>query len=118
MIRVPDAVIQTGPGYDNDPYAGETGEDFFMGKLFWFTGKDGFCSTAREWHIFLAGITAGLKAKTLENVPDCPPLWVDEMQYFNTPAMIVNVIKCQWPSIVVVITSLTTALASGFIKIG
>lgn len=92
------------PGYDFDPYdtQGERAEGFFIGRVIGkFTGEsDGFCSTYREWHIMLAGISAGFKAPTFGQVPDCPPLWQDESQYFNTPAMVANVIKCQWPAIV------------------
>lgn len=105
------ATPQTGrAGYDFDPYddAGERAEGMFVGKLIGkFTGEtDGFCSTYREWHIFLAGISAGLKAGTLSAVPDCPPLWQDEAQYFNTPAMIANVVKCQWPTVALVLAGL------------
>jgi hypothetical protein len=105
------------PGYDYDPYdtPGERAEGMFIGK--WIgkiTGNpDGFCSTHREWHILLAGISAGLKAGTLSQVPDCPPLWMDEMQYFNDPAMIANVVKCQWPGVVTVIGGLIAANAAG-----
>jgi hypothetical protein len=98
------------PGYDYDPYdsPGERAEGMFIGKLIGkFTGEaDGFCSTYREWHIFLAGISAGFKAATLGQVPDCPPLWQDEAQYFNTPAMVANVVKCQWPTAALVLAGL------------
>jgi hypothetical protein len=104
-------------GYDYDPYdsPGERAEGFFIGKLIAkFTGEpDGFLSTTREWHILLAAIPAGLKAGTLSAVPDCPPLWQDEAQYFNTPAMIANVVKCQWPGVVTVIAGLIAANAAG-----
>ena len=101
------------PGYNYDPYKDETAEDFFIGKLISKVTGDpyGFLSTAREWHIFLAGIAAGARARTLENVPECPPLWRDEKQYFDTPAMITNVIKCQWPSIVTFIAAMGTKAA-------
>ena len=112
-------VTITGPGYTTDPFntPEERAEGFFVGAFVGkFTGeKDGFLSTYREWHILLAGISAGARAKTLENVPECPPLWADEMQYFNIPAMVVNVIKCQWPTITLVIMGLT-AKASGVIN--
>jgi len=94
---------ETGPGYTTDPYntPEEHAEGYFIGSFVaGITGNpDGFCSTSREWHIMLAGIKAGAKAGTLEQIPDCPPLWQDEMQYFNTAAMVTNVIKCQWPAI-------------------
>jgi hypothetical protein len=105
------------PGYDYDPHdsPGERAEGFFVGKLIGkFTGEtDGFCSTSREWHIFLAGISAGLRAGTLEQVPECPPLWQDEMQYFNTPAMVANVVKCQWPGIVTVLGGIAALNVAG-----
>lgn len=104
----PVATTVTGrPGYEYDPYdsPGERAEGMFVGTFIGrFTGEtDGFCSTYREWHIFLAGISAGFKAPTLGQVPDCPPLWQDEAQYFNTPAMVANVVKCQWPTVAAVI---------------
>lgn len=115
---------QTGPGYTEDPYdsPGERAEGMFVGKIinmvlkpFGLDDPAGFCSTYREWHILLAGIVAGLKAGTLEQVPDCPPLWKDEMQYFNTPAMVANVLKCQWPSLVAMIGTLTALKTAGVV---
>ena len=105
-MMVEEVSTKTGPGYDSDPYdtPGERAEGFFVGVLFSkFTGPDGFCSTSREWHIMLAGITAGLKAGTLSAVPDCPPKWTDEKQYWDMPAMIANVFKCQWPAVVTLV---------------
>lgn len=111
-------ITSTGrPGYDYDPYdsPGERAEGMFIGRILGkFTGDpDGFCSTYREWHILLAGVSAGLKAGTLSQVPDCPPLWMDEMQYFNTPAMLANVLKCQWPGVVTVVGGILAANAAG-----
>lgn len=95
-----------GPGYTTDPYKDEGDAPFFLGTMFaGLTGDaDGFISTYREWHIMLAGIGAGLRAKTFENVPECPPLWEDEKQYWDVPAMVANVVKCQWPTVATVIS--------------
>jgi hypothetical protein len=108
QYSVPVTTTVTGrPGYEYDPYdsPGERAEGMFIGKLIGkFTGEtDGFCSTYREWHISLAGISAGFKAPTLGQVPDCPPLWKDDAHYFNTTAMVANVLKCQWPTVAAVI---------------
>lgn len=99
---------QTGPGYTDDPFKGEENTPFFLGALIAkVTGDpDGFISTVREWHILSKAIPAGLKAKTMENVPACPPLWADESQYWDTPAMAANIIKCQWPTVVVVLSGI------------
>jgi len=99
-----------GNGYTYDLYAGEENAPFFIGTFIGkITGNEGgFISNYREWHILLKAVWAGARAPTLENVPDCPPLWLDEEQYWNTPAMIVNVIKCQWPSIAVFLAGLGT----------
>ena len=96
---------QTGNGYTFDTFAGEENAPFFLGTIIGkFTGNPGgFISNYREWHILLAGIVAGAKAPTLDNVPECPPLWKDKAHYFDTPAIIVNVAKCQWPTIAVVL---------------
>jgi len=108
VLGVP--VQQTGNGYTYDNYAGEESAPFFLGT--WIgkiTGNPGgFISNYREWHILLAGCVAGVKAATLSNVPDCPPLWLDEQQYFDTPAMVVNVVKCQWPTVSLAIAGLAT----------
>ena len=100
------------PGYEFDPYRDESGEveDGFTFLFVKWTGKGGLFSTWRERHIGIAGIVAGLKAGTLENVPDCPPLWADECQYFNGCAMIANVLKCQWPGIIATVTAGIAAL--------
>jgi len=116
-MMIETAPSQTGPGYAEDPYdsPGERAEGFFIGNIISkFTGEsDGFCSTYREWHIFLAAVTTGLRAKTFENVPECPPLWKDERQYWDMPAMIANVIKCQWPGVVAVIGGLAGLKIAG-----
>lgn len=112
--------VQTGrPGYDYDPYdsPGERAEGFFVGALFgkalsWIGPRigiatlddpSGFLSTYREWHISIQGLYAGFRAKTFGDVPECPPLWSDESQYFEGFAMFANVVKCQWPTVAVLI---------------
>jgi hypothetical protein len=127
-------VTITGPGYTEDPYntSGERAEGFFVGTLFgkvlgWLGKRigiptlddpSGFMSTYREWHISLAGVWAGLRAGTFADIPECPPLWQDEIQYYRGFAAFANVVKCQWPTVVVVITAITGAVSSGWIKIG
>ena len=110
----------TGPGYTEDPYNsdGEKVEGFFVGSLvnlalkpLGLSDPSGFCSTYREWHIMLAAINAGLRAGTFENIPDCPPLWRDEMQYWNMPAMVANIVKCQWPTVTVVLSGILVKYA-------
>ena len=105
-------IIMEGNGYTFDNYASEGDAPFFLGTwIAKITGNEGgFISNYREWHILLAALWAGARAKTLENVPDCPPLWVDEEQYWNTPAMLVNVIKCQWPSVSLFLGALGTKI--------
>jgi hypothetical protein len=102
-------------GYDYDPYddGSERAEGFFVGVLF---GKilstigskfgiptlddpSGFLSTYREWHIACAGAWAGLRAGTFADIPECPPLWQDEIQYYRGFAAGFNVLKCQWPTV-------------------
>lgn len=107
------------PGYDFDDYdtPGERAEGFFVGVLFgkllaWIgrllgiatlDDPSGFLSTYREWHIFIQGLYAGFRAKTFGDVPECPPLWSDESQYFEGAAMFANVVKCQWPTMALVL---------------
>lgn len=107
------------PGYDFDPYdtLGERAEGFFVGVLFgklvgWvgravgfptLSDPNGFLSTYREWHISLAGAWAGLRAGTFADIPECPPMWTDEIQYYRGFAAFANVIKCQWPTVAVVV---------------
>ena len=109
-------------GYDFDPFdsPGEKVEGFFIGTMIGkFTGEtDGFLSTYREWHIFLQGMYAGFRAPTLGAVPECPPLWQDEAQYFQGPAMVANVIKCQWPSLAVGIGAIGLGSYTGIIPPG
>lgn len=117
----------TGPGrngYDFDTFEGENEEGFIVGQIiskilfaFGLVDKNGFCSTAREWHILLDAISAGLEATTLGDVPKCPPRWIDEQQYWDLPSKITNCIKCQWPSVVAFGTALLGALISGVLKI-
>ena len=85
-------------GYEYDPYdtPGEHAEILTMhGKVMY----DGPFSTYREIHIGIRGTSAGLRAGTLSNVPECPPLWQDEGQYWDGCAMIANVIKSNWPGV-------------------
>lgn len=102
------------PGYDFDPYdsPGERAEGMFIGRMIGkVTGESGgFCSTYREWHILLAGVSAGFRSPILGQVPECPPLWQDEAQYFNSAAMVANVIKCQAPTAALVLAG---AVATG-----
>lgn len=92
----------TGAGYTVDPYKDEGAEvDDVISKLFEpISGKGGILSTWRERHIAIAGACDGLKAGTLADIPKCPPLWVDEAQYYEGFAAIFNVAKSQWPGIV------------------
>lgn len=79
------------PGYDFDDYnTPEEHAEIFVwkGKVIW----DGAFSTYREIHISIRALYAGLKAGSLSAVPDCPPLWEDEGQYW-TIAMLANVAK-------------------------
>ncbi len=124
----------TGPGYTEDPYntPGEKVEGFFVGKLVGSTlgwigrhvgiptldDPSGFLSTYREWHISMAGVWAGLRAGTFADIPECPPLWQDELQYYRGFAAFANVVKCQWPTFIGGITIITGAIASGLIKVG
>jgi hypothetical protein len=120
------------PGYDFDPYdtPGERAEGFFIGKLFGgilakigkvlgiatLDDPCGFLSTYREWHISLAGAWAGLRAGTFADIPECPPLWTDEIQYYRGFAAAANVLKCQWPTVAVVLLGLG-ANAAGVIPV-
>jgi hypothetical protein len=109
-------------GYDYDPYdtPGERAEGMFIGNLLGkFTGEtDGFCSTYREWHIFVRGMYAGFRGPTMGAVPECPPLWRDEAQYFEGAAMATNVIKCQWPTVVAGIAAVGLGTYTGIIPAG
>lgn len=102
-------------GYTFDPYKDEGAEcDDIISHLFEpMTGRGGLFSTWRERHIAIAGASAGFRAGTFSNVPDCPPLWQDEAQYFNGMAMVINVVKCQWPTILVVLGLLGAKTVTG-----
>jgi hypothetical protein len=117
-MMIDEVPTETGPGYTEDPYDSpeERAEGFFVGSvvgLIPILKDSSFCSTAREWHILLAAVNKGFKVKTLENIPDCPPKWTDEKQYWDSPAMIANVLKCQWPGVVAVIGGLVGLKAAG-----
>jgi len=104
---MPDAPLNR-PGYEFDPYKDEGGEveDSISQATEKYVGKGGILSTWRERHIALAGVWAGLRAGTFSDIPECPPLWMDEIQYYHTAAMVFNVLKCQWPTVAVVIAAL------------
>lgn len=85
-----------------DPYdtPEERAEGCFVGhianiflKAFGLADPEGFCSTYREWHIFLAGLWAGFKAAQFADIPDCPAMWYDEQQYYAGGAILANVWK-------------------------
>jgi hypothetical protein len=98
------------PGYEFDPYDApdEHAEIFKVGdRVIW----DGLWSTYREIHISMKAIFAGLKASTLQNVPDCPPLWQDEGQYWLL-AMVANVAK------IAIYTIILMKIADGTIPAG
>lgn len=115
------------PGYDFDPYdsPGERAEGFFVGKLFGsalskigqvigiptLNDPNGFLSTYREWHISLRGAYDGFRSKTFGDVPECPPLWQDEAQYYEGFAMAFNVLKCQWPTVTVALSAIIAKIA-------
>jgi len=70
------------PGYEYDPYdnPAEHAEILtFRGRVIY----DGLFSTWREIHIGIRGAYAGLKTGTFEDLPECPPLWEDEGQYYE-----------------------------------
>lgn len=119
---MPDTIIQTGPGYTTDPYNApeERAEcDDPISKLFAkITGPGGLFSTWRERHISIMGAAAGWRAGTLSPVPTCPPLWQDECQYYDGCAMLANVLKCQWPTVVAGLTAIIGLIVSGVVKIG
>jgi hypothetical protein len=69
-----------------DPYAGpeETAEsEDLITRLFSWTGKAGLFSTWRERHIFARGLYQGVRLGVLDKLPDCPPYWNDEGQYYE-----------------------------------
>lgn len=85
------------PGYNYDPYDSpeERAEcnDIISKALDRVTGPGGLLSTYRERHISIAGVWAGVRAAQFADIPDCPPLWMDEVQYYRGMALISNVIK-------------------------
>lgn len=86
-------------GFEVDPYdtPGERAEIFQMhGRVYY----DGPFSTWREIHIGIRGFAAGLRAGELSQVPECPPLWTDEGQYWDGCAMIANVAKIKGSAII------------------
>ena len=104
--------VQTGPGYTTDPYKDEGGEcDDAISRFFarW-TGPGGLLSTWRERHIAIAGVWAGLRAAQFADIPDCPPLWYDEIQYYRGAALISNVAKIYGTSAVATLTGAFVAL--------
>ncbi len=58
-----------------------------------FRFYSGAFSTMREIHISINAVAAGLRAGQLEQVPECPEMWLDEKQYWEGCAMIANVAK-------------------------
>jgi hypothetical protein len=73
-------------GYEYDPYSTreERAEILHVGSWTY----DGQFSNYREIHIGIAGAYAGLRTKTFEDLPKCPPLWGDEAQYYEGLAAI------------------------------
>jgi hypothetical protein len=100
------------PGYNYDPYKGEEGEcDDFISKFFnRYTGAGGLLSTWRERHIAIAGVWAGLRAAQFADIPECPPMWMDEVQYYRGAALISNVAKIYGTSAVATLTGAFVAL--------
>jgi hypothetical protein len=88
-------------GVDFDPYdtEAEHRENFVIPNWFLvaaWRGRvvyDGFCSTYREWHIWVQGFNAGLRTGTWEDLPKCPVLWQDEAQYYETAASLAYDLK-------------------------
>ena len=102
------------PGVTFDPYKEEGGElDDAIAKFFaQWTGAGGLFSTWRERHIAIAGVWAGLRAPQFADIPECPPLWMDEVQYYRGAAIISNVIKIYGTSAVATICGMIIALKS------
>jgi hypothetical protein len=100
------------PGYNYDPYKDEGGEvDDFLSKILnKYTGAGGLLSTWRERHIAISGIWAGLRAAQFADIPDCPPLWMDEVQYYRGAALISNVAKIYGTSAIATLTGAFIAL--------
>lgn len=100
------------PGYNYDPYKEEGGEcsDFISMILNKYTGAGGLFSTWRERHIAIAGVWAGLRAPQFADIPECPPLWMDEVQYYRGAALISNVAKIYGTSAVATLIGGAVAL--------
>lgn len=113
-------IQQTGPGYTVDPYKDEGGEcDDAIAKFFArFSGPGGMFSTWRERHIAISGVWAGLRAAQFADIPDCPPLWMDEVQYYRGMAMIANVVKIYgFSAAATLFGTLVALVSSGVIKV-
>ena len=98
---------------DIDPYSTpeelqEIGTPFFLR----WTGKDGTFSTWRERHISIRAFCAGWKSGILAPVPDCPAIWADEGQYWDSLAMIGNVAK-----FACIVAILNTAAGAAILKL-
>jgi hypothetical protein len=104
---------------------GERAEGCFVGTivamilaLFGLKDFNGFCSTYREWHIFLAGIWAGLRAAQFADIPECPDYWMDEMQYYRGGAILANVSKIYGTSAAATVAGIYLwANSSGILKL-
>jgi hypothetical protein len=100
------------PGTNYDPYKDEGGEtDDVISQFFAkFTGPGGMFSTWRERHIAISGVWAGLRAPQFADIPECPPLWMDEAQYYRGAAMIANVVKIYGTSALASLAGMIVAL--------
>jgi hypothetical protein len=100
------------PGFNYDPYKDEGGEveDGITLLLLKWTGKGGLFSTWRERHIAISGVWAGLRAAQFADIPECPPLWMDEVQYYRGAALISNVAKIYGTSAVATATGIYLTL--------
>jgi len=101
------------PGYNYDPYKDEGWEcdDLYTKFIMKYTGTTGgLFSTWRERHIAIAGLWAGLRAAQFADIPECPPLWMDELQYYRGMALISNVIKIYGTSAAATLAGVLIAL--------
>jgi hypothetical protein len=100
------------PGYNYDPYKDEGGEceDFISTFFEKWTGKGGLFSTWRERHITIQGVWGGLRAAQFADIPETPPMWVDEDQYYKGAAIIANVAKIYGTSAVATLFGAFVAL--------
>ena len=89
-------------GNPNDPYdsIGERAEGCFVGqlvnrllKLVGLADPDGFCSTYREWHIFLRGFHSGFNTALGAKFEPVPEMWEDEAQYYESAQEIGYIVK-------------------------